>query len=70
LYEPGGNRIEIYSNGYLIFAPDWEPIIWRKAARGRGVYWGGTLPESFRTYGTPVIALPKEEKVPVVFDPA
>lgn len=55
LYEPGGNRIEIYSSSYLIFAPDWEPVIWRKAERGRGVYWGGTLPESFKTYGTPVI---------------
>jgi len=70
LYEPGGNRIEVYSTTYLIFAPDWEPIIWRKAARGRGVYWGGTLPESFRTYGTPIVAIPKEDKVPVVFDPA
>ena len=55
LYEPGGNRIEVYSGGYLIFAPDWEPVIWRKAERGRGVYWGGTLPPSFKSYGTPVI---------------
>lgn len=55
LYEPGGNRIEIYSGTYLIFAPDWEPIVWRKKERGRGVYWGGTLPESFKTYGTPVV---------------
>lgn len=55
LYEPGGNRIEIYSGTYLIFAPDWEPIIWRRKERGRGVYWGGTLPESFKTYGTPVV---------------
>lgn len=54
LYEPGGNRVEVYSGGYLAFAPDWEPIIWRRAERGRGVYWGGTLPESFKTYGTPV----------------
>ncbi|HET8846282.1 MAG TPA: catechol 2,3-dioxygenase [Ktedonobacteraceae bacterium] len=58
LYEPGGNRVEIYSGGYLIFAPDWEPVIWRKAERGRGVYWGGTLPESFKTYGTPVLEKP------------
>lgn len=55
LYEPGGNRIEIYSGGYLIFAPDWEPVVWRKAERGRGVYWGGTLPSSFKTYGTPAV---------------
>ena len=71
LYEPGGNRIEVYSNGYLIFAPDWQPIIWRKAERGRGVYWGGTLPESFRTYGTPVVDAAIEGKRPLtVFDPA
>ena len=24
--EPGGNRIEICSGGYMIFAPDWQPI--------------------------------------------
>jgi catechol 2,3-dioxygenase len=71
LYEPGGNRVEIYSGAYLIFAPDWEPIIWRKADRGRGVYWGGTLPESFKTYGTPVIdAAPAANDDLVVFDPA
>lgn len=68
LYEPGGNRVEIYSGGYLIFAPDWTPIVWRKAERGRGVYWGGTLPTSFRTYATPVIETDTEEK-PLVFDP-
>lgn len=71
VYEPGGNRIEIYSSGYLIFAPDWEPIVWRRAERGRGVYWGGTLPESFRIYGTPVVEAPKQElEQTVVFDPA
>jgi catechol 2,3-dioxygenase len=70
-YEPGGNRVEIYAAGYLIFAPDWEPVTWRKSDRGRGVYWGGTLPESFRTYGTPVIDVPAEQKEEMfVFDPA
>jgi catechol 2,3-dioxygenase len=69
LYEPGGNRIEIYSGGYLIFAPDWEPIKWDKVARGRGVYWGGTLPESFRTYGTPAVATRKPDEA-LVFDPS
>lgn len=71
LYEPGGNRVEIYSGGYLAFAPDWQPIIWRKAERGRGVYWGGTLPESFKTYGTPVIDTSGAAKENLfVFDPA
>ncbi len=71
LYEPGGNRVEIYSSSYLIFAPDWEPITWRKADRGRGVYWGGTLPDSFKTYGTPVVDISTTEKGDLfVFDPA
>lgn len=71
LYEPGGNRVEVYSGGYLAFAPDWEPIIWRKAERGRGVYWGGALPQSFKTYGTPVIEAPETKKEGAfVFDPA
>jgi catechol 2,3-dioxygenase len=70
-YEPGGNRVEIYSSGYLIFAPDWQPVVWRKTDRGRGVYWGGTLPESFKTYGTPVIHVPAVKKEELfVFDPA
>lgn len=70
LYEPGGNRVEIYSGGYLIFAPDWEPITWNKIERGKGVHWGGALPESFRTYGTPVIAAPIIEGAEIpVFDP-
>ena len=70
-YEPGGNRFELFSAGYMIFAPDWEPITWRKTDRGRGMYWGGTLPESFKTYGTPVIdvsAVSKEDLF--VFDTA
>jgi catechol 2,3-dioxygenase len=70
-YEPGGNRVEIYSGGYLIFAPDWQPITWDEASRGRGVAWGGTLPESFRTYGTPLVETPAKvaDNVPV-FNPA
>jgi len=70
LYEPGGNRIELFSGGYLIFAPDWEPVSWNEVERGRGVYWGGTLPESFRTYGTPEASSAVVEPEPVaVFDP-
>ena len=70
-YEPGGNRIEIYSGSYLVFAPDWEPVTWNEEERGTGVYWGGALPESFINYATPDIeattAATKQE-VPV-FDP-
>jgi len=55
VYEPGGNRIEICSGGYLIFAPDWEPITWTEEERKRGQAWGNKTVETFHTYGTPVI---------------
>ncbi len=58
-YEPGGNRIEVYSGSYLIFAPDWKTVVWNEKERGAGVYWGATLPESFATYGTPAIEAPR-----------
>jgi catechol 2,3-dioxygenase len=69
-FEPGGNRFEIFSSGYLIFAPDWEPIVWTQAERARGQAWGLRLPESFHSYGTPVVRMAKSElrEVPV-FDP-
>jgi len=52
-YEPGGNRVEIYSGSYLVFAPDWEPVLWDEEERGTGTYWGAELPKSFIQYGTP-----------------
>jgi catechol 2,3-dioxygenase len=69
-FEPGGNRIEVFSGGYLIFAPDWEPIVWTQAERAKGQAWGLRLPESFHSYGTPDVDVPKEEQRHVpVFDP-
>ncbi|HLH75078.1 MAG TPA: catechol 2,3-dioxygenase [Chloroflexota bacterium] len=69
-YEPGGNRVEIFSGGYLIFAPDWQPIVWTQAERARGQAWGLRLPESFHSYGTPIVEVTREamREVPV-FDP-
>jgi len=52
-YEPGGNRVEIYTGGFLVFAPDFETVIWDEKNRGTGVYWGGALPDSFLNYATP-----------------
>ena len=52
-YEPGGNRVEIYSGSFLVMAPDWEPVTWSEEERGTGVYWGATLPDSFIEYATP-----------------
>lgn len=52
-YEPGGNRVEVFSGSFLVFAPDWRTIIWNQQQRGTGVYWGGALPRSFAEYATP-----------------
>jgi catechol 2,3-dioxygenase len=54
-YEPGGNRVEIYTGSYLVLAPDWQPVTWDEVERGAGTYWGGALPDSFIQYGTPNI---------------
>jgi catechol 2,3-dioxygenase len=55
-WEPAGNRIEVSAGGYLIFDPDWEPILWTQAERAKGQAWGLQTVESFHTYGTPVVA--------------
>jgi catechol 2,3-dioxygenase len=69
-WEPGGNRVEVYSGSYLVLAPDFEPIVWNEQERGTGVYWGGALPESFLHYATPdVAAAPDAVKKVPVFDP-
>lgn len=54
-YEPGGNRFEIGAGGYLIFDPDWKPIIWSKEERMKGQAWGLQTVSTFHTYGTPPV---------------
>ena len=58
-HEPGGNRIEVYSGGYLNFAPDWGPIKWSWEERAKAaMYWSGDLPASNFTEGTPPAPVP------------
>jgi catechol 2,3-dioxygenase len=52
-FEPGGNRIEVTSGGYFVYAPDHEPTVWTEAERAKGQAWGVKTVESFHTYGTP-----------------
>lgn len=52
-YEPGGNRIEIGAGGYLIFDPDWEPVVWSREERSKGQAWGLPTVSTFHSYGTP-----------------
>ena len=68
VYEPGGNRVEIYSGSYLVTAPDFEVVRWNEDERNGGVYWGGKLPDSFLTYATPDIPDQAVAAAPV-FDP-
>ena len=54
-YEPGGNRFEIGAGGYLIFDPDWAPVVWTQAERAKGQAWGLQTVSTFHTHGTPPV---------------
>lgn len=53
VYEPGGNRVEVTSGGYLVFDPDAVPTVWSWEEYVNGRAWGRGFPPSFDTYGTP-----------------
>jgi catechol 2,3-dioxygenase len=54
-YEPGGNRFEVGSGGYLILDPEWRPVVWSKEERMKGQAWGLKTVSTFHTYGTPPV---------------
>lgn len=55
--EPSGNRVEVWTGGFLIFAPDWEAIRWDPEVAPVGLeLWGSRMPDEFMTYGTPLAA--------------
>ncbi|MFJ1998421.1 VOC family protein [Streptomyces asiaticus] len=53
VYEPGGNRVEVFTGGIHIFAPDFETVTWDTESKGRGTAWGLGVPASFHTHATP-----------------
>ena len=53
VFEPGGNRVEVTSGGYFVYAPDHEPVLWTEGERARGQAWEVKTVESFHYYGTP-----------------
>jgi catechol 2,3-dioxygenase len=55
VFEPGGNRIEVITDGRLILAPDWPPVTWTLEERKRGQAWGTHMPESWFNYATPPV---------------
>lgn len=54
VYEPGGNRIEVTSGGYLSFDPE-RPTVWPMEEYKQSRAWGRGFPPSFDTYATPPI---------------
>ncbi len=58
-YEPGGNRIEVCSGGFLLFDPEHEPVVWTQAERAKGQAWGMQTVASFHIKGTPPV--PEED---------
>lgn len=54
-FEPGGNRVELFGDaGYLIFEPDWKPVVWEEKDLEAGIIWHGSqLPQEFFLVGTP-----------------
>ncbi len=64
VYEPGGNRIEVTSGGYLVFDPDPEgTTVWRESQYKASRAWGREFPPSFDTYATPPFeAQPTDEQ--------
>jgi catechol 2,3-dioxygenase len=53
-YEPSGHRVEVWTGGFLLFAPDWEPIRWDPETAPLGLeMWGSPMPDTYLTYGTP-----------------
>jgi catechol 2,3-dioxygenase len=51
--EPSGNRIEVWSGGFLLFAPDWKAIHWDPEVSPLGLeMWGSDMPDTYLRYGT------------------
>ena len=43
--EPGGHKIEMYTSGYMIYAPDWGPIEWKASERPESA-WSSYWPDA------------------------
>jgi catechol 2,3-dioxygenase len=54
-YEPGGNRIEVTTGGYMVYDPDQPVVTWTEAERALGQAWRVKTIPAFHTYGTPPV---------------
>jgi catechol 2,3-dioxygenase len=55
-YEPGGNRIEVTTGGYMVYDPEQPVVVWSEAERKLGQAWRVKTIPTFHTYGTPPVA--------------
>jgi catechol 2,3-dioxygenase len=54
-YEPGGNRVEVTTGGYMVYDPDQPTVTWTEEERKKGQAWGVKTIPTFHTYGTPPV---------------
>jgi catechol 2,3-dioxygenase len=54
-YEPGGNRVEVTTGGYMVFDPQQPVVVWNEAERRLGQAWRVQTIPAFHTYGTPPV---------------
>lgn len=64
VFEPGGNRVELFGDvGYLIFDPNWKPIVWGEEDVDTSIIWfGSPLPDSYFTTGSPDVGRAEESE--------
>jgi catechol 2,3-dioxygenase len=60
-YEPGGNRVEVTTGGYMVFDPQQPVVVWSEAERRLGQAWRVKTIPAFHTYGTPPVEAPPLE---------
>lgn len=65
LRDPDGNRIELYTNDYMIPDPDWEPIRWNINDPRRATFWGHKPPASWFDEAAPVESLETGAWMPI-----
>jgi catechol 2,3-dioxygenase len=54
-FEPSGHRVEVWTGGMLLFAPDWQAIRWDPATGPLGIeLWGSGMPDTYLTYGSTI----------------
>ncbi len=69
LRDPDGNRIELYTNDYMIPDPDWEPVKWRINDPRRATFWGHKPPSSWFDEASLVESIETGELLPTSAPP-